>query len=184
MKEKIKQLFGLFGAFAIVGVTTFGGGYAMLPALQREVVEKRRWATEEEVMDWYAIGQCTPGVIAVNTATFVGQKQAGIPGGIFATLGVVFPSLVIIMIIAAFIQNFAHLPAVQNAFAGIRVCVCVLILNAVVKLWKKSVVDWKTFLIFLLVFAGSVFLNVSPVLYVLAAALAGIVIKELEARKA
>ena len=184
MKEKLKQLFGLFGAFAVVGVTTFGGGYAMLPALQREVVEKRRWATEEEVMDWYAIGQCTPGVIAVNTATFVGQKQAGILGGIFATLGVVFPSLVIIMIIAAFIQNFAHLPAVQNAFAGIRVCVCVLILNAVVKLWKKSVVDWKTFLIFLLVFAGSVFLNISPVLYVLAAALAGIVVKELEARKA
>lgn len=184
MKEKIKQLLGLFGAFAVVGVTTFGGGYAMLPALQREVVEKRRWATEEEVMDWYAIGQCTPGVIAVNTATLVGQKQAGVWGGIFATLGVVFPSLVIIMIIAAFIQNFAHLPAVQNAFAGIRVCVCVLILNAVVKLWKKSVVDWKTFLIFLLVFAGSVFLNVSPVLYVLAAALAGIVIKELEAHKA
>ena len=111
MKEKLKQLFGLFGAFAVVGVTTFGGGYAMLPALQREVVEKRRWATEEEVMDWYAIGQCTPGVIAVNTATFVGQKQAGIWGGIFATLGVVFPSLIIIMIIAAFIQNFAHLPA-------------------------------------------------------------------------
>ena len=174
MKEKIKQLFGLFGAFAVVGVTTFGGGYAMLPALQREVVEKRRWATEEEVMDWYA----------VNTATVVGQKQAGVWGGIFATLGVVFPSLVIIMIIAAFIQNFAHLPAVQNAFAGIRVCVCVLVLNAVVKLWKKSIVDWKTFLIFLLVFAGSVFLSISPVLYVLAAALAGIVIKELEARKA
>ena len=82
MKEKIKQLFGLFGAFAVVGVTTFGGGYAMLPALQREVVEKRRWATEEEVMDWYAIGQCTPGVIAVNTATFVGQKQAGVWGGV------------------------------------------------------------------------------------------------------
>ena len=184
MKEKLKQLFGLFGAFAVVGVTTFGGGYAMLPALQREVVEKRRWASEEEVMDWYAIGQCTPGVIAVNTATFVGQKQRGIAGGIVATLGVVFPSLVIIMIIAAFIQNFAHLPAVQNAFAGIRVCVCVLILNAVVKLWKKSVVDWKTFLIFLLVFAGSVFLNISPVLYVLAAAVAGIVIRELEARKA
>ena len=175
MKEKLKQLFGLFGAFAVVGVTTFGGGYAMLPALQREVVEKRRWASEEEVMDWYAIGQCTPGVIAVNTATFVGQKQAGIWGGIFATLGVVFPSLVIIMIIAAFIQNFAHLPAVQNAFAGIRVCVCVLILNAVVKLWKKSVVDWKTFLIFLLVFAGSVFLNISPVLYVLGAAVAGLI---------
>lgn len=178
----MKELWKLFYTFATVGVMTFGGGYAMLPALQREVVEKRGWATEEEVMDWYAIGQCTPGIIAVNTATFVGQKQKGVIGGIVATLGMVFPSLVIITIIAAFIRNFADLPAVQNAFAGIRACVCVLILNAVVKLWKKSVVDWKAFLIFALVFLGSVFLDVSPVLYVLAAALAGIVIKCLEVR--
>lgn len=178
----MKELWKLFYTFATVGVTTFGGGYAMLPALQREVVEKRGWATEEEVMDWYAIGQCTPGVIAVNTATFVGQKQKGVLGGIAATLGVVFPSLVIITIIAAFIRNFADLPAVQNAFAGIRACVCVLILNAVVKLWKKSVVDWKAFLIFAVVFLGSVFFDLSPVLYVLAAALAGVVIKSLEAR--
>ncbi len=184
MKEKFKQLWQLFVTFAIVGVTTFGGGYAMLPALQREVVDKRKWASDEEVMDWYAIGQCTPGVIAVNTATFVGQKQAGVIGGIFATLGVVFPSLVIITIIAAFIQNFAHLAAVQKAFAGIRVCVCVLILNAVVKLWKKSVVDWKTLVIFAAVFAGSVFVSVSPVVYVVIAALAGIVVKELEAKRA
>ncbi len=183
MKDKLSQLGRLFCTFAVVGVTTFGGGYAMLPALQREVVDKRRWATDEEVMDWYAIGQCTPGVIAVNTATFVGQKRAGILGGIFATLGVVFPSLVIITVIAAFIQNFAHLPTVQSAFAGIRVCVCVLILNAVVKLWKKSVVDWKTLLIFIAVFACSVFFSVSPVIYVIAAALAGIIVKELEARK-
>ena len=121
MKEKLKQLFGLFGAFAVVGVTTFGGGYAMLPALQREVVEKRRWATEEEVMDWYAIGQCTPGVIAVNTATFVGQKQAGIWGGIFATLGVVFPSLVIIMIIAvmlAVILMMVFIDPISNFING------------------------------------------------------------------
>lgn len=178
----MKELWKLFYTFATVGVTTFGGGYAMLPALQREVVEKRGWATEEEVMDWYAIGQCTPGVIAVNTATFVGQKQKGVLGGIAATLGVVFPSLVIITIIAAFIRNFADLPAVQNAFAGIRACVCVLILNAVVKLWKKSVVDWKAFLIFAAVFLGSVFLDLSPVLYVLVAAFAGIVIKSLEVR--
>ena len=95
-------------------------------------------------MDYYAIGQCTPGVIAVNTATFVGQGLAGPIGGIVATLGVVFPSLIIITVIAAFIQNFAHLAIVQNAFAGIRVCVCVLIFNAVVKLWKKAVVDKPT----------------------------------------
>lgn len=183
MKEKLGQLWDLFITFAIVGVTTFGGGYAMLPALQREVVDKRKWASDEEIMDWYAIGQCTPGVIAVNTATFVGQKQAGVIGGIVATLGVVFPSLVIITVIAAFIQNFAHLPVVQKAFAGIRVCVCVLILNAVVKLWKKSVVDWKTLGIFLIVLLGSVFFDVSPVLYVVAAAVLGIVIKELGAKK-
>ena len=177
-------LLDLFCAFFRIGLFTFGGGYAMLPLLQREIVEKKHWATEEELLDYFAVGQCTPGIIAVNTATFVGFKEKKLSGAIFATLGVVFPSLIIIMIIAAFIQNFAHLPAVQNAFAGIRVCVCVLILNAVVKLWKKSVVDWKTFLIFLLVFAGSVFLNISPVLYVLAAAVAGVVIRELEARKA
>lgn len=183
MKPKLKLLCDLFLEFAFIGVTTFGGGYAMLPALQREVVEKRKWATEEEIMDWYAIGQCTPGVIAVNTATFVGQKLAGVIGGIVATMGVVFPSLVIISIIAAFIQNFADLPVVQSAFAGIRVCVCVLILNAVVKLWKKSVVDVKTLVIFIVVFGCSVFLNISPIIYVLAAAAAGIVIRQIEAKK-
>mgnify|MGYP002594957650 FL=1 len=179
-----KRLWELFYTFAKVGVMTFGGGYAMLPILQREVVENKGWATEEELADWFAIGQCTPGVIAVNTATFAGRKVLGNIGGVVATLGVVFPSLIIISLLAGVITTFAEVAWVKNAFAGIRVCVCVLILNAVVKLWKKSVVDWKTFLIFLLVFAGSVFLNISPVLYVLAAAVAGIVIRELEARKA
>lgn len=173
----------LFLAFARVGVLTFGGGYAMLPMLQKEVVEKYHWATEEELMDYYAIGQCTPGVIAVNTATFVGQKRKGVPGGICSTLGVVFPSLVIITVIAAFLANFADLPAVKNAFAGVRVCVCVLIFNAVVKLWKKSVVDKPALVIFLAVFAGSVLLKLSPVVYVLLAGTAGILIKNWEAKK-
>ena len=172
----------LFLTFARIGVCTFGGGYAMLPILQREVVEKKKWATDEELTDYFAIGQCTPGVIAVNTATFVGQKTRGIAGGIIATLGVVFPSLVIISIIAAFIGNFAHLPAVQNAFAGVRVCVCVLIFNAVTKLWKKSVADKAGLVIFLAVFACSVLLDLSPVLYVLLAGVAGVVIKQLEVR--
>ena len=113
----MNQYADLFLTFARIGGLTFGGGYAMLPMLQREVVEKRGWATEEELMNYYAIGQCTPGIIAVNTATFVGQKTAGILGGIIATLGVAFPSLVIICIITAFIQNFAELAVVQNAFA-------------------------------------------------------------------
>ena len=180
----MSELFTLFLTFARIGGLTFGGGYAMLPMLQKEVVEKYHWATEEELMDYYAIGQCTPGVIAVNTATFVGQKRRGIIGGIFATLGVVAPSLVIVCIIAAFISNFADLPAVQNAFAGVRVCVCVLIFNAVVKLWKKSVVDKRTAAIFFLVLAGGVFLNISPVWFVISAALLGVLLKNLEVREA
>ena len=173
----------LFLTFAKVGVMTFGGGYAMLPILQREVVDNKGWATEEELMDYFAIGQCTPGVIAVNTATFIGQKNKGILGGIVATLGVVFPSLIIISLLAGVIEAFSHIVWVQNAFGGIRVCVCVLIFNAVTKLWKKSVVDEATLVIFLAVFAGSVFLELSPVLYVLLAGIAGVLIKTWEAKR-
>ena len=173
----MKQLFKLFFTFAKVGVMTFGGGYAMLPILQREVVEKQGWATEEELMDYFAIGQCTPGIIAVNTATFIGQKQKGILGGIFATLGVVFPSLIIISLLAGVIEAFSHIELVQHAFGGIRVCVCVLILNAVVKLLKKAVVDLPTGIIFALVAVGSYFLPISPVIFVLIAAVAGITLK-------
>lgn len=180
----MKELWELFLTFAKVGVMTFGGGAAMLPILQREMVDNKKWASEEELVDYYAIGQCTPGIIAVNTATFVGQKRRGIVGGIIASLGIVFPSLVIITILAGVITNFAHLEWVQSAFAGIRACVCVLIFNAVAKLLKKSVVDKRTFVIFLIVLAGGVFLDVSPVIFVLLAAAAGIVLKGLEVKKA
>ena len=174
----------LFLTFAKIGVGTFGGGAAMLPILQREVVENKHWATEEELVDYYAIGQCTPGIIAVNTATFVGQKLKGLSGGIFATLGMVFPSLVIISILAGLITNFADLAWVQNAFAGIRACVCVLIFNATVRLMKKSVVDKRTAVIFVVVLLGSVFLDISPVWFVLCSALLGIILKGLEAKRA
>ena len=171
-------LLDLFCAFFRIGLFTFGGGYAMLPLLQREIVEKKHWATEEEMLDYFAVGQCTPGVIAVNTATFVGFKEEKLSGAIFATLGVVSPSLVIITVIAALLSNFAHIAAVQNAFAGIRVAVCVLILNSIVKLWKKSVVDKLTFAVFLAVFLGSVLLShVSPVVFIVAAAVLGIVVR-------
>ena len=165
-----KLLAQLFLTFAKVGVMTFGGGMAMLPILQREVVEDKGWATDEELVDYFAIGQCTPGIIAVNTATFIGQKQAGIIGGIVATLGIVFPSLIII-------NSFSHLAWVQHAFAGIRVCVCVLIFNAVVKLFKGSVKDWAAGLIFLAVLAAALLTDLSPVIFVAAAAALGIVIQ-------
>lgn len=171
-------LLDLFCAFFRIGLFTFGGGYAMLPLLQREIVEKKHWATEEELLDYFAVGQCTPGIIAVNTATFVGFKEKKLSGAIFATLGIVSPSLVIITVIAALLSNFAHIAAVQNAFAGIRVAVCVLILNSIVKLWKKSVVDKLTLGVFIAVFLGSVLLShVSPVVFIVAAAVLGIVVR-------
>ena len=180
----MKELFELFWVFARIGVMTFGGGYAMLPTLQRELVEKRKWVTDEEVMDYFAIGQCTPGIIAVNTATFIGQKRKGNVGGIVVTLGLVFPSLVIISILAGFISNFSHIAWVQNAFAGIQVCVCILIINAARKLAEKAVIDKATALIFVVVAVASVILDVSPVVYVVVSAVLGIVLKSKEGKQA
>ena len=175
----MKKLIDLFLVFARIGGLTFGGGYAMLPVLEKEVVEKRGWATSEELVDYYAIGQCTPGIIAINTATFVGNKRGSLPGAIAATLGFVFPSLVIISIIAAFISNFAELTVVRNAFMGIRVCVFVLILNATVRISRTSIKDSFTLVVFLLVLAGSTLIHITPVFFVVAAGIAGIVAKVL-----
>ena len=172
----------LFAAFARVGVLTFGGGYAMIPMLEREIVDRHGWATSEELMDYYAVGQCTPGVIAVNTATFIGYKVAGDLGGVIATLGVVFPSFVIISVIAGIIQNFADIPAVKSAFAGIRVCVCVLIFNSVLKLWKGAVKDKVTMALCLLVFVLSMFFNISPIVFVVLCAAAGILFTKMGVR--
>ena len=141
----------LFLTFAKVGVCTFGGGYAMLPILQREVVEKKGWATDGELTDYFAVGQCTPGIIAVNTATFIGFKYKGAPGGILTTLGVVFPSLVIITAIAAFLSNFADIPMVRHALAGINAAVVALIASSVVKLGKSTLKNGAAIAIFLCV---------------------------------
>ena len=186
-------LIDLFLTFARIGVCTFGGGYAMLPILQRELVENKKWATEEELADYYAVGQCTPGVIAVNTATFVGRSRAGIAGGVFATLGVVFPSAVIIMVIAAFLQNFMDLEFVVHAFNGVRSGVVALILSSVIKLFKNAVMDWPTRFIYAVVLilaavgtfgalpegtAGAVLgFVLSPVFLVIAAGAAGLCVR-------
>ncbi len=178
MKEYIK----LFFTFAKIGLFTFGGGYAMLPLLQRELVEKNKWAEDEELMDYFAIGQCTPGIIAVNTATFVGYKRKGIAGGIFATLGLVFPSLVIIMIIAAFLKSFADLTVVGHALRGINAGVCALIFDAVIKLTGKSVIDRYTLIIFLLVFFVSLLTGFSTILLVILSGLAGYIVCKIRAK--
>lgn len=155
----MKELFDLFWTFCKIGALTFGGGYAMLPLIQREIVENKKWSTEKEILDYYAVGQCTPGVIAVNTATFIGYKLRGIIGGIVATLGVIFPSIVIILIIATFLQNFADLAIVQSAFAGIRVAVVALIITTVVKLIKSSIKDYLGVIIAIIAFVISALLD-------------------------
>lgn len=152
-KNKFQQLWELFWTFAKMGVMTFGGGMAMLPILQREVVEKKGWATDEELTDYFAVGQCTPGIIAVNTATFIGYKHKGVPGGVLTTLGVVFPSLVIITAIAAFLSNFADIPVVQHALAGINAAVVALIAASVLKLGKSTLKNGAAIAIFLCVLA-------------------------------
>ncbi len=179
----MKDLLLLFVTFAKIGAMTFGGGAAMLPMLQRELVETHAWVTEEELMDYYAVGQCTPGVIAVNTATFVGYKRNGIIGCIFATVGMVSPSLVIILLLAHLISAAAGIAWVQHMFAGIRACVSVQIVNSVIRLAKKSVIDAATAAIFALVFLMSILIDLSPVVYVLAAAAAGIALHTVRWRK-
>ncbi len=175
-------LLKLFAAFMRVGVLTFGGGYAMIPILEREVIDRNGWATHEELMDYYAVGQCTPGIIAVNTGTFVGYKVAGVAGSVVATVGVVLPSFLIITVIAGIIQNFADIPAVKSAFAGIRVCVCVLIFNSVIKLWKSAIKDKAALVLCLAVFALSIFFDISPIIFVVLCGAAGILLTRLGVR--
>jgi len=172
----------LFLTFAYIGAFTFGGGYSMLPMFQRELVEKNGWVTEEEITDFFSICQCLPGIIAANTAVFVGYKHKGVLGGIVAALGVAMPSIVVIIVIAAFLTYFADIPAVQKAFVGIRVCVSVLIVNAVIKLRKHSIVDLPAVLIFMVVFLLSVLTGMHIALLVFAAGVSGIVISMIRKR--
>lgn len=180
----MKTLLDLFLVFARIGGFTFGGGYAMLPMLEKEVVEKKKWATQDQLLDYFAIGQCTPGVIAVNTATFVGYKIKGVLGAIFATLGVIAPSIAIVSIIAAFISNFQEYEVVQWAFTGIRAAVVALIVSAVLKVAKKSIIDVFTVIIFIVTAILSFFAEISPVIFVVMAGVLGLVINLIKAKKA
>ena len=171
----MNELWELFTIFFRIGAFTFGGGYAMLPIIQEEVVNKRNWATDEEIIDYYAIGQCTPGIIAVNTATFIGYKRKGIPGGIVATMGVVFPSVIIITLISKFFMHFQENTIVQHAFGGIRVAVVALITHTVYKMMKQTVKDWTGITIFIAAFVVIVWMDVSPILIILLSAFTGII---------
>lgn len=173
----------LFLTFAKIGLFTFGGGLAMLPMLEKEVVTNKKWATYDELVDYYAIGQCTPGIIAVNTATFIGYSQKKVSGAIIATAGIIFPSIVIILLIASLMTTFASQPIVQHALAGIRIAVCVLIAQAVVRMFKAGVKDAWGVGLFVLFLVCSYFSLLSAALTVVLAAIAGIIIQTLIKKK-
>lgn len=169
----MKILIQLFTAFLRIGSFTFGGGYAMLPMIQREIVQKHGWASDEEIVDFFAIGQVTPGVIAVNTATFVGYQVAGTLGALVATLGVIFTPMILITALSSILVQFTENTLVEHAFQGIGACVVVLIGDAVYTLAKKALTDKVSIAIFIGVTLVSLLLSLSPVLIVLAVGLLG-----------
>lgn len=164
----------LFLTFARISASCFGGGYAMLPFFQRELVEKKGWLTDEELLDLNAVAQCTPGVISVNTATFCGYRTYGLPGAFWATVGILVPPIIIVTIISAFFWSFAENPWVQHALAGVRACVCAMIINSTIRLYRKAILDAPTFLVFLAVFLLAAFVGLSPAILVIGAGLFGL----------
>lgn len=180
----MKELLTLYGLFFKIGAMTFGGGYAMLPMLERELVTNRKFVTMEEIMNYFAVGQCTPGIIAVNTATFIGYKRKGILGGIFATLGVITPSIIIISLLASVLSFFAGNQIIDHAFAGISVAVCALILQAILKLSKSGIKDIFTGVVALISFILIFFVDfISPIMVIIAAAVAGVIFKAVTDKK-
>ncbi|UTY23817.1 chromate transporter [Treponema denticola] len=181
--NRFKTYVSLFASFFKIGLVTFGGGLAMLPILKRDLVDSKGWLTEDEILDYFAIGQSTPGIIAVNVATFVGYKRAGVIGSIFSTSGIVFPSLIIITLIAAFVSNFNELVWVQKALKGINVAVSVLLVKAVFSFGKKTVFDLCTFFIAALSFILMFAFNVQGVWIVIGSALLGWIFQTIKSRR-
>ena len=170
----ISECVRLFAIFFRIGLFSIGGGYVMLPMLKRELIERRQWLTEEELLNYFAIGQSTPGIIAINTATFVGYQRAGILGAVISVLGMVTPSLIIIMSIAAFFSWFQQWPVVQKALAGMRIAVSMVLLFMVYDLVRKAIKDWLGMVLAVVAFVVVAVLGVSPVAVVLGAMVVGL----------
>ena len=181
--QKLKEYLNLYWTMFVIGLTTFGGGMAMVSIIQRELGEKKHWIDESELMDYIAVSQITPGIVAVNISTFVGYKRKGNPGGFVGTLGVITPSIIIILIIAAVLSQFYDNEYVMHAFAGIRVAVCALIVNATIGFIKKSLIDWLTIVIFLAVFAVAAFTSFQTVFIVLIVIAISVVITLIRGKK-
>lgn len=172
--EKNVKLIELYTTFFRIGGFTIGGGYVMLPMMQKEVVDNRGWVTDEDMINYYALASSVPGVIAINTATMVGYRMRGIPGAISGTAGMVTPSLVIIMFIAAFLTRFQDYPLVQSAFNGVRVAVFAVMVMAVIRIGKKVIKDWKGWALAILAFILVAAIGISPIVVILGAIVLGI----------
>ena len=170
----MKELCDIFFAFIIIGVTNFGGGYAILPALERELIKKRGWITKDEVMDYFTISQITPGVIAINISTFVGCKRKGALGGLVATIGFIVPGVTLMILISLFIRQFADYAIVKHAFTGIRIAVGALILSTTINMVKGFFKEYKSIIIFVIALVLSAVFSTSPVFIVLGAGIAGL----------
>ncbi|PUU95259.1 chromate transporter [Halanaerobium sp.] len=173
----MNKLLKIFLIFFKIGSFTFGGGYAMLPIIKRELVDNLGWIKEKDIYNYYAIGQSTPGIIAVNTATMTGYSLRGVKGALAATTGFIMPSLIIITLIATFFKRFQQIDLFQHAFAAIQIAVVALIIDIVIKMWQKSDKTKVSLLIFLLAFLLLVVFNISPVFVILGSAAAGILIQ-------
>lgn len=163
----------LFSIFFKLGMFTFGGGYAMYPLLQREVVTGQGWASEEELLDYYAISQVIPGIISVNTANFIGYRQKGRLGALVSVLAFLLPSIIIITAIFTFLTQFSSTPIVQHAFAGIRLAVCALVLQTVIKMAKVGIVDYLTAALFIVTMLVIIIFSLNPVYPVIVGAIIG-----------
>lgn len=173
----------LYTTFFRIGILTFGGGLTMLPLLKYELVESKKWITEEKLLDCYAIGQCTPGIIAVNTATYVGYLKRGVFGGIIATLGMVSPSVIIITVVAMFLQNFMEVAIIQHALMGIRGAVCALMLNTVVSLAKKSLISKINIAICAVALILALFTSIPTIALIIAAGITGVIVEKVKGGK-
>lgn len=169
--------------FMKTGIRTFGGGYGILPILKKELVDERNWVSSEELLDYYALGQCTPGIIAVNVATLIGYKRNGIAGALAATAGFVLPSFIIILIIAAVLQEVSSLEIVSHVFAGIRLAVCALIFHTVLTLRKAAVVDLFGIGVFVFFFIASAVFSLSPMIAVVAAIICGLLLRKVSKKE-
>ncbi|MDR2525418.1 MAG: chromate transporter [Oscillospiraceae bacterium] len=179
----MKVLLQLYWSFFKIGLMTFGGGLSMLPMLEREVIERRKWCTKDDMLEYYAIGQCTPGIIAVDVSAFIGYRLKKVLGAIVAPLGVISPGFALVLMMATVLQRFAEYPAVQSAFVGVRVAVCAMITVSVTRILRESIKNWLQLALALAAFAAVAMFGSNPAWVVLGAALLGLAAGRLERRR-